>query len=173
MTATLDTVADSYASIKIGHTQLWTANEAARQGRGCHWIVCPRRLLPDSLADAGRPAFSKIRAILSHRCSAMQDPEQPGGAAATELLLVEWFLPPLQYSQTGFYHPRVHVPVIGLTPRRSKRDMPLTAVPARDVLPVDVLVRRDPRGAPVQLVLPTNNDLYFRTAFGYDGPRLT
>jgi hypothetical protein len=41
------------------------------------------------------------------------------------------------------------------------------------VLPVDVLVRRDPRGAPVQLVLPTNNDLYFRTAFGYDGPRLT
>jgi hypothetical protein len=36
MTATLDTVADSYASIKTGHTQLWTANEAARQGRGCH-----------------------------------------------------------------------------------------------------------------------------------------
>lgn len=104
----------------------------------------------------------------------MQDPEQPGGAAATELLLVEWFLPPLQYSQTGFYHPRVHVPVIGLTPRRSKRDMPLTAVPARDVCAARGRAgAARPRGAPVQLVLPTNNDLYFMTAFGYDGPRLT
>jgi hypothetical protein len=101
-----------------------------------------------------------------HRSSALPDASEEG----TPVLLVDWFVAPSSYKRHNYYHPRVLAPVIPATPGGAQQ-LPLAAVPAGDVVALELVVRPLP-GTAAQVVLPANNDLYFMTAFGYEGPRL-
>lgn len=166
---------DTYASIVIDGIRLWTAVAAEQRGRGCHWIVCPAQLLPQGLAgapgQAPRPVFGRIKGILVHQHSALPDAIPDPRLHGMALLLVEWYVAPLSHRRTNYYHPRMLAPVVGAR-RGGAAELPITAVPASEVTPLELVVRTDPRNAAVQVVLPANNDLYFMTAFGYEGPRV-
>jgi hypothetical protein len=170
-----DSAADTYASIVIDGIRLWTAAAAQQRGRGCHWIVCPARLLPEGLAGiagrAPRPAFGKIKGIMVHHHSAFPDADPDPRLHGSTLLQVEWYVSPLSHQHTNCYHPRMLAPVIGAR-RGGARQLPMTIVPAAAVTPLELVVKADPRNAAAQVVLPANNDLYFMTAFGYEGPRV-
>lgn len=142
-----DSAADTYSSIVIDGTRLWTAAAAQKRGRGCHLIVCPARLLPGQLAGsagrAQRPAFGKIKGILVHQPSAFPNAEPDPRLHGSTLLQVEWYVAPLSHQPTNYYHPRILAPVIGAR-RGGARELPMSIVPAAAVIPLELVVKADP-----------------------------
>jgi hypothetical protein len=143
---------------------VYRLRHAKKKGRGCHWVVMHKALAPAAFADRGRPLFGRITTIWEHESRVVA--QAVDGPAV--LLAVEWFVAP---SNAQVYDRDMHVPVIGKVPSRA-RSLPPAIFPACQVVPIDLVVMPHPVEQNLQVLLPVNNDFYWLTALGYDGPRL-
>ena len=160
-------IANTYNCVTIGDSlKYWTSGMATKKkGRGCHWVVLHKALAPKEFAERGRPLFGRISTIWEHQTNALGQEEADGPAV---LLAVDWFVAP---SQLPVYDKELHVAVIGKAPSKARK-LPPGIMTAGQVVPIDLVIAPHPKANNLQVVLPVNNDFYWLTALGYDGPNL-
>jgi len=166
-----------YKHLDIGGVRFTTAAISKQRGgsAGCCWVIAPAAVAPD-LSAKPRMAWGQIQDILVHSSRPLSERGQTA-QRVTKMeqhtwVIVKWHMLPGAAASQRPYDKQLHVPVIPSKPvARVPRGLPC-ALPACEIVPLDVVVLPHPLQANHLVVLPVHGSVYFACEAGYDEPSM-